>query len=378
MDLCVGISGSLIDSSNTAVDGIGHFTQQLIEQLTLSKIKTERFAFPPFRGKASFERSLPMKHSYLLSSGVAALTQGKYCQFDPRVDIFHATDFKIIPMKCPVVATLWDAIPFAHPEWSGRAVKTRITQVLVKRSVRYADHIITASKHAAQDAMKYYGVDEANISILPCGVDDRWFEEVDDTIATYVLKQYGLKEGGYFLSVGTIQPRKNIDRLIDAYLALPLSIRKERKLVLVGRYGWDSEVLVNRIKQLAKEGKLIWLTNVVSDDDLKFIYSKAGVFVFPSLYEGFGLPVVEAFACGIPVIASNATSLPEVTQGGAIEVNPYKVGEMSEAMQILATNSKEYQRITMLGKVRANEYRWKNKLPGFITLYKKIIDGSQK
>lgn len=378
MELCVGISGSLIDSSSSPIDGIGHFTQQLIENLEFSNIKTKRFAFPPFRGKGRFERSFPIHHSYLLSSGVAALMQGKYCQFDPQVDIFHVTDFKIIPMKCPVVATLWDAIPLAHPEWSGRGLKAWASQSLIKKSLQYANRIITASKHAAIDAMTYYGVDETKISILSCGVDDKWFEEIDDHIATYVIKKYGLKERGYFLSVGTIQPRKNIDRLIDAYLALPLSIRQERKLVLVGRYGWDCETLIQRIKQLSQEGQIIWLSNVASDEDLRFIYSKAGAFVFPSLYEGFGLPVVEAFACGIPVIASNQTSLPEVTQGAAIEVNPYEVGEMTDAMQLLATHSTEHQRFRMLGKERANEYRWKNKLPGYIALYKKIIAGSQK
>ncbi len=371
--LNVGISGSLIDASHISQDGIGHFTQQLVHQLELSNIETTRYGFQPFRGKIKFERSLSINHSFGLSAVLGMLTRGKCLKYNPKVDIFHSTDFKVIPMTCPVVATIWDAIPLAHPEWVARCLRARFTHQLIKQSLHFADHFITASHHAAQDSVKYYKINERDITVIPCGVDDRWYTGVNESEATHVLEKYGLKEKGYFLCVGTLQPRKNHHRLIDAYLALPSSIRKERKLVIVGKYGWDSEGLVSRIQHLKQNGQVVWLHNVTSDEDLRMIYSGAGIFIFPSLYEGFGLPVVEAFASGIPVISSNATSLPEVSQGAAIEIRPKSTANMHEAMQFLATSSVEREKRVQLGLIRAEQYRWANVLPLFIDAYKKII-----
>lgn len=376
--LSVGISGTLIDASHVSQDGIGHFTQQLIHQLDLHNIETTRYGFQPFYGKIKFERSLSMDHSFALSALLGMITRGKCLKFNPRIDIFHSTDFKVIPMRCPVVATVWDAIPHAHPEWVANCLKARYSRQLVKQSLHFADHFITASHHAAQDIVKYYKIDEKDITVIPCGIDDHWYKDVNASEAKQTLEKYGLKEKGYFLCVGTLQPRKNHHRLIDAYLALPSSIRKERKLVIVGKYGWDSEGLVNRIQLLKQNGQVVWLHNVTSDEDLRMIYSGAGIFIFPSLYEGFGLPVVEAFASGIPVISSNATSLPEVSQGTAIEIRPKSTASMIEAMQFLATSDSEREKRVQLGLIRAEQYRWKNILPLFIDAYKTIIKTSKK
>lgn len=365
MGLTIGFSTIALQSR----DGIGHYTTQLFKQLQLLDVQTKEYKFTSLGTKGQ------LKDNYLYQVLSGLLSKGSSSQAETSFDLFHSTDFKIVPMKCPVIATLWDAIPFAHPEWVSSSLRTWISLQLIKKSSRFADHVVTASMHAAEDIVKYYKVRESDISVIPCGIDDFWYENLDHQRVLHVLKKYGLKEKGYFLSVGTLQPRKNYDRLIDAYLALPRSIREERKLVIVGRNGWKNEKLLQKMQFYIREGFIEWLPNVTSDDDLRHLYKAAGVFVFPSLYEGFGLPLVEAFASGVPVIVSNVTSLPEISQKAAVEVDPYSISELRDAMMLLATNSSEREKRIQLGKLRAADYRWEKIMPRMLDLYKSQLRG---
>ncbi len=360
MSLTVGVSSNVIDTG----DGIGHYTVQLLKYLELADVKTKQYRFESLRKTRRLEHYYP----FLVARGV--LTKGKFFRTDISVDLFHSTDFMIVPMKCPVIATIWDAIPFAHPEWVSNALKSRMILQLIRQSAQFADRVIAASHHAAGDIIKYFKVDEDDITIIPGAIDDFWYEEISKDKITEVLKKYGLNEEGYFLTVGTLQPRKNFERLIDAYMALPDAIRKERKLVIVGKYGWQSEQTLKKIQTAAPSNQVVWLSNVTSDDDLRHIYRGAGIFVFPSLHEGFGLPVVEAFASGLPVVLSNATSLPEISKNAAIEVNPFSISELTDAMQLLATSPLEQEKRKKLGYLRASEYRWEKIMPRLIELYK--------
>jgi glycosyltransferase involved in cell wall biosynthesis len=373
----VGVSTSTLrlSSSKGVIDGIGHYTKQLIENFESQHIQYKGFAFVKNKktysllddGKndTNYEFSYPF---YMLKS---MMTCGKFLRFDPGVDVFHCTDYKLIPMTCPTVTTLYDAIPMVHPEWSGASLRSHLINFLVGKSGRMADHVITISNHAAKDIAQYYKISEKKISVINMPIDDIWFEPTDNEYYKTVLNKYGLSEG-YFLSVGTLQPRKNFSTLIDAYLSLPEELQKEKKLVIVGKYGWNCEDLVNRIQALQSTGRLIWLSNVCSDDDLRYIYKGASVFVFPSLYEGFGVPVVEAFASGTPVVCSNTTSLPEVSSGAALEVNPKSAGEVAQAMKFFATSPSERDKHIQLGRARASQLRWKDTMQKTLDVYKSV------
>ncbi len=334
-----------------------------MKQLELKNIQTRPFAFAPLRGQGQLNHN----YVYLVLRGL--LSKSRHFCPEVQIDLYHSTDFKIVPMKCPVIATLWDAIPFAHPEWVSSSFRGRFFLKLMNKSARFADHVITASNHAAHDIMKYFKLRENRISVIPCGIDDLWYDQLDQEQVLNVLKKYGLNETGYFLSVGTLQPRKNYERLIDAYQALPFSIRQERKLVIVGRNGWKSKEILKKIQFYKQEGFIHWLPNVYANDDLRHFYKGAGIFVFPSLYEGFGLPLVEAFASKVPVISSNVTSIPEISQGAAIEVDPYSISELRDAMMFLASSGSERGKRIQLGVLRANDYRWERILPRMLDLY---------
>lgn len=351
----IGLSTTTLEiaSAGGIFDGISHYTQQLGHGLTRRGIEVVNYAFP--RALARLDRELqfsqPIRGGFALLGTAGIATGGAARFFSPPVDVFHSTDFKVVPAKCPVVATIWDAIPIIHPEWiAGRA--RLIAPHVIKRVAHFADRIICASEHSASDIMAHFGIASAKLSVVPWGVGAEWLSPIPQLEVDSVLDKYGL-EPGFILTVGTIQPRKNIRRLLDAYMQLPLSVRNDHKLVIVGREGWGSEDVLPLLREFITAGRAMWLNDIASDQEIRSLYQAAHVFVLPSLYEGFGIPLLEAFASSVPVVTSNATSLPEVSAGAAIEVDPLSVAALSEAMLLLATSEPDRQERRRLGRARA-------------------------
>jgi glycosyltransferase involved in cell wall biosynthesis len=205
------------------------------------------------------------------------------------------------------------------------------------------------------------------------GVRTEWFDAPPAEARDATLAQYGLN-AGYFLFVGTLQPRKNVERLLQAYLALPPVLRSARQLLIVGAPGWRSEELVKRIKAAQQQGEnVIWLDRLTDDAQLQHLYAGAGAFVFPSLHEGFGLPLVEAFASGVAVATSNATSLPEVAQGAALEFDPLSVPEMTAAMTTLVRDDAARNRCIAAGRRRALELTWDEAARRTVAVYRQVL-----
>ena len=185
------------------------------------------------------------------------------------------------------------------------------------------------------------------------------------------LNQYGLQAGTYTLSVGTIEPRKNIERLIDVYASLPSELRKQYPLVLVGGRGWNSEQIHQKIQRYRQEGWLKYLS-FVPNQDLAAIYSGARVFACISHYEGFGLPVLEAMASGIPVISSNAASLPEVGGDAVVYVNPNDDEQIREALMRVLGDDALCQDLSIRGLKRSQIFSWERCAQKTIEAYRQI------
>jgi len=229
------------------------------------------------------------------------------------------------------------------------------------------------SQFAVRELVECFGVDEKRISVVHNGVDPAWFDAPAAEARDATLEQHQLKPG-YFLFVGTLQPRKNVERLLEAYLALPPVLRSARQLVIVGSPGWRSEELVRRIAAARQRGEnVIWLSKLTDNEQLRHLYAGAGAVVLPSLYEGFGIPVLEAFASGVPVVTSNTTSLPEVSAGAALEVDPLDTGALTEAMTRIVRDDALRARCIAAGQRRALQLTWDETARRTVAVYHTVL-----
>ena len=273
-----------------------------------------------------------------------------------KIDVFHATDYRIPRLRnLPVCATLFDAIPLSHPEWANprwRAPKN----FLLRKSALWADRVLTISHAMVPELVEQFAIPSERISVTPLGVAPRWFDrEMPERIAD-TRKRLDLAPD-YFLFVGTLQPRKNVERIVAAYQRLSPQLQAAHQLVIAGKEGWRAHELVAHLRALAPKGRVRWL-NYVDEADLRALYQGAAAFVFPSLYEGFGLPVLEAFASGVPVVTSTATSLPEVAGDAALLVDPLDTDAIAAAMSVLVDDSGMSGRLRKSGLARAATYTW--------------------
>jgi glycosyltransferase involved in cell wall biosynthesis len=240
---------------------------------------------------------------------------------------------------------------------------------MMPRFLRAADAVIAVSQHTKDDAIRTYGIEEEKISVIYEGVSDRFRRASPDAI-TAVRRKYGLP-GGFILSVATIEPRKNLTSLLEAYHALRSEFA-ENRLVLVGKKGWLYADFFRRIRELGLEDQVIF-PGYVPDEDLPAMYSAADLFVFPSLYEGFGLPVLEALACGAPVVASNASSLPEVAGDAALLVDPNDGEALVHEMRAVLSNAELSHDMQTRGPKQAAKFSWHKAARETLDVYSSVL-----
>jgi len=288
-----------------------------------------------------------------------------------RINLFHSTDHMVPRLRgTPVLATIMDAIPLSHPQW----VRQRLRSVkawLWRRSVSWADHIVTISEYSKSEIVTHFRISEKDISVVPLGVDSRYFMPIDASFRSRVLARYGLPPH-FFLFVGTLQPRKNLSRLMLAHNALPDAYRKECPLVVVGRAGWSCDAEVAKLAEMEAMGYAYWL-DYLPDLEVMALMQSALALVFPSLCEGFGLPVLEAFASGLPVITSDGTALPEVAGGAALLVDPEDVEAIADGMQRILEDASLAMMLRDKGLVRARQLSWNTCAEQTFSLYQKLI-----
>jgi glycosyltransferase involved in cell wall biosynthesis len=374
----VGLSSNVLELNDSAgrPDGIGTYTSELRASLTALGVTVKRVGAPirvgaRFVGARHADLTFPLPLPYLAAAasalGVPVPLAGKV---ERAIDIFHATDYLVPRLaRTPVIATLHDAIPLSHPQWANPRLRS-VKNWLLRRCAQSADLVIAISEAAVDELVEFYAIPRSRIRVIPLGVHERWFEPPDDATAARLMALHRLQPG-YILHVGTLQPRKNVDALISAYEALPRPLREARQLVIVGKYGWGAEALKARLDRLGAERGVVWF-DYVTREDLHALYWRAGMFVYPSLAEGFGLPVLEALAAGVPVVASDLPSLREVAQAHARFVAPDRIDDIASA--IVAVDRAGSGAITVeAGRAHARRFTWERCAMGTLDVYRELL-----
>ena len=279
-----------------------------------------------------------------------------------RLDVLHMTYAAPLWTSSRVVLTVHDICFTTHPEWFSRR-DVRVLSAVVPRSIRQAAHVITVSKQARQEIIDRYSVSEEKISAIPNGPGLNTHLALTDDEAGAEVAGLGIDpQVPYLLSVGNLQPRKNLSRLMEAFRRVPADLQ----LVVVGPKHYHAEDV---IAAASSDSGRIHLTGYVTDRQLAACYQLSTAFVMPSLYEGFGLPVLEAMSRGIPVASSNAGALPEVCGDAAMMFDPLDVGAMADAMTRVASDDELRRSLTNAGKARAASFSWEKAARSTLQVY---------
>jgi glycosyltransferase involved in cell wall biosynthesis len=261
----------------------------------------------------------------------------------------------VLPIVHPrrSVVTVHDLGYLYYPE-AHRPLDRIYLDLSTRHNARAATHLIADSSATQNDLIERYGIEPDKITVVYPGYDEVTFQPVRDEMAIEVVKaRYGIT-GNYILFLGTLQPRKNLTRLIEAYWKLKAG---SWKLVIAGKTGWLYEDIFRRVEEMGLEESVLF-PGYVATGDLPALLSGARLFVFPSLYEGFGLPVLEAMACGTPVVCSNVSSLPEVAGDAAVPVDPLDVKELAAAMERVLGDEELRAGLIKRGFEQAKRFSW--------------------
>jgi glycosyltransferase involved in cell wall biosynthesis len=288
-----------------------------------------------------------------------------------RLDLFHSPDFVLPPVSgsIPTLLTVHD-LSFVHfPETFTPALVNYLNKT-VPWSVQRATHILADSQATCADLMNLWQVPAHKITVLYSGVSDSFQPVTDRAMRRAVRHKYGLGDAPYLVSVSTLQPRKNYPMLIRAFRSL--AERRPHNLVIAGGKGWLYEEVLAEVERQGLQGRVLF-TGFVDDADLPALYSEAALFVFASLYEGFGLTPLEAMACGVPVLVSNASCLPEVVGDAAVQLDPADEGAWTAAMDDLLGHAARRGRLIAAGFLHARRFTWQKAAGQLLNLYRELL-----
>lgn len=279
-------------------------------------------------------------------------------------DLYHETGLVPLGGGRPTVMTLFDLSLVKFPETHPPA-RVRFFNDQFPARAAAVEHFLTISHRVKQEMIATFGIPEQRISVTSLGVDQA-YRPLNHEQAQGVLGRLGLKYGDYFLFVGTQEPRKNLATGLAAYQMLPAAIRRRLPWLQVGGAGWGMDQGASPPSGVIRAGYL-------PQADLPALYSGARALIFPSLYEGFGLPVLEAMSCGCPVITSQDSAMAEVTGPAALHVNPLDPAGLAAAMERISADPALGERLRQAGLARAREFSWERCAEQTLALYRRIV-----
>lgn len=370
--LRIGLDAHYVDGFS---QGVKTVLARTLEEFGKADGASEFFVYhknTPSASEPQVENSSKIHHRKLLTNA-GAFNQAfgfPYLAIRDKLDVFHSQYIAPFISPCPVVVTIHDILFESMPEFFG-ARHSSLLKLLVPMAARSSAHIITVSHYTREEIVKRYNIPCEKVSVIPNGVDARW-RPLDPANVSAALDRLGVSKP-YILNVGRIAPIKNVSGLLRAYQSA-CSEGIDLDLVIVGgkdqlfRESESARVLASFGKYAAR----VKFLGDVSNEDLVRIYNGAELFVFPSFGEGFGLPVLEAMACGTPVLCSNTTSLPEVAGSDGATFNPYDQEEFNGKLTTLLLNEEERLRLAKAGLERSRTFSWERSALETIRVYERI------
>jgi glycosyltransferase involved in cell wall biosynthesis len=360
--MLIGIDGIPLKDIKT---GVGHYTFELAKSLALATPKDQLeivspFSFLPLDQSEDVRDVLPPN---LLTTQVKVnlLERNWWTVGLPRyikrrsIDLFHGTNFDIPLWKvCPTVLTVHDLSAFVYPE-THEARSVRRARRRLPLMARTATQIVTHSESVRREVADYLGVSFEKVIAIPAAARSI-FRPLPPGQTAEARKRLGV-EDEFLLYAGTIEPRKNLIVLLNAYREVLSATELHPQLVIAGKKGWLTDEFFGRLRELGIQDR-VHFTGYLSDNDLCALYSSCRIFIYPSIYEGFGLPPLEAMACGAPVIASTTPSIMEVLGNAACLVAPKASNKLANAIITLLREENERRRLTAAGLKRAQQFSW--------------------
>ena len=340
-----------------------------LEFVVLTGPQTSREVMEEFRGRCE-ECFLGAK-----SSVIRSLTLVPAALRRLRVDIFHGMDHVGIPLvgrSGKYVVTVHDVIPLILPETFTPRHRL-VVRLALARVRRKADLVVVPSHAVKRDVVRRVGLPENRVVVTHEGCEPRFRPVRSAAARRDVAARYGLPPR-YVLAVGTLEPRKNLTTLLEAFARLRRDgeVDADLRLVLAGARGWLDEPIFATVRSLGLEDA-VRFTGFVDDADLPAVYSGAALFVFPSLHEGFGLPLLEAMACGVPVVTSNISSMPEVAGDAAVLVDPRDADGLAAAIARLLRDEALRDRLREAGIARARQFSWETTARRTLDAYASVV-----
>jgi glycosyltransferase involved in cell wall biosynthesis len=291
-----------------------------------------------------------------------------------QVDVFHGLNFKLRGWgRFGGVVTIYDLSLDRIPQPSRKLFGQRWSFLRTKRTAKRASRVVTISAHTAKDIVELYGVPRERIAIVGPAVGPEFYPVVDPAVQASVKARYGIRREAFVLSGGGTEPRKNIVGLIEAF-GRATQLRERLNLVVVGGMERGAEAIREVVRRARLEEAVIFPGHVPLED-LRVLYSSCALFAFPSLYEGFGMPVLEAMACGAPVVSSNAASLPEVVGDAALLVDPRDPEAWAQAMTRVFEDANLREDLRRRGALRVKVFSWEQSAREQLRVYKELAQG---
>lgn len=368
----------LIDSVSllSSLTGIGRYTSEI------SKYLEKELELTYFYGYYSHKRIEPSRDNGMKSlkaffSSVPLLKKtarkaltiaSKF--FNSKFDLYWVPHF--IPLdgvkSSKIVSTIHDLSFYLHPQWHPQERVEYFNKYFFK-AIEKVDWIITVSEFSKNEIVKYLNYDENKITVIHNGVNQKLYKVYDASILNVTKIKFNLSDT-FLLFVGSIEPRKNLLNLLKAYHLLEDEIKDTYPLILVGFKGWENKEIMQEIE---KEKKHIRYLGYLSDEELAHVYNLATLFIYPSLYEGFGIPPLEAMASATAVISSDTSSLPEVCGDAAMYINPNKCEEITQSIQLLLSNKNKREELIEKGLQRVKEFTWEKSAKKHLEVFENLL-----